>query len=165
MGRCLKLIGSLLVVMIGLMTAAQAADPIVGTWKLVSVQSRSLQGQTNATAFGEHPTGFATFTSQGRMSLIMADDNRKPLSVVDRVSAPIEERAQAFATCVAYAGRYTFTGDKVVFHVEASSIQNWVNTDLTRSVVFDKNLMSLKTMTTLKGGVLQTIETTWVRVD
>lgn len=165
MGRFVRCMGSLLIAIAGLITAAQAADGIVGTWRLVSVQSRSLQGQTNATAFGEHPTGFATFTSQGRMSLIMADDNRKPLSVVDRVAAPIEERAQAFATCVAYAGRYTFTGDKVVFHVEAASIQNWVNTDLTRSVVFDKDRMSLKTMTTLKGGVLQTIETTWVRVD
>lgn len=157
--------GSLLLVIFSQIAMARAAERIVGTWKLVSVQSVSLQGEKNSTAFGQHPTGFATFTPEGRMSLIMSDDNRKPLSVVDRVSAPLEERAQAFATCVAYAGRYTFTGDRVIFHVEAASIQNWVNTDLTRSVVFNGDHMSLKTMTTLKGGVLQTIETTWVRID
>jgi hypothetical protein len=118
----------------------------------------------NPIAFGKSPTGFATFTSDGRMTLIMADDGRKPLSIVDRVSAPVEERAQAFATFVAYAGRYTFTGDRVVFHIEAASIQNWVNTDLTRIVTFQADKVKLRTMTTLKGGVVQTIETTWQRV-
>jgi hypothetical protein len=144
---------------------AQSGPNLVGTWRLVSVKSTAVSGQMNPAAFGEHPTGFATFTSEGRMTLIMCDDARKPLSIVDRVSAPVEERAQAFATFVAYAGRYTFTGDKVVFHIEAASIQNWVNTDLTRLVTFQNDRVSLRTMTTLKGGVFQTIETTWQRVS
>ena len=144
---------------------AQSGPTLVGTWRLVSVKSTAVKGEVNPTAFGQHPTGFATFTSDGSLSLIMCDDARKALSVVDRVSAPVEERAQAFATFVAYAGRYTFTGDKVVFHIEAASIQNWVNTDLTRLVTFQNDQVSLRTMTTLKGGVLQTIETTWQRVN
>jgi hypothetical protein len=144
---------------------AQSSGSLVGTWRLVSVESKTLQGKVNPTAFGKNPTGFATFTAESRMTLIMSDDGRKPLSVLDRVSAPIAERAEAFATFVAYAGSYTFTGDKVVFHVQASSIQNWVNTDLTRSVTFKDGRVSLTTMTTQKGGVLQTIETTWERVN
>ena len=112
--------------------SAQSKENIVGTWKLVAVKSTSLKGDVNPTAFGNNPTGFATFTDKGRMTLIMCDDGRKPLSVVDRVSAPVAERAEAFATFVAYAGRYTMESDKVLFHIEASSIQNWVNTDLTR---------------------------------
>lgn len=143
---------------------AQSQNRLVGTWRLVSVESTSLNGAKNLTAFGPHPTGFATFTEDGRMSLIMSDDGRKPLSVVDRVSAPMPERAEAFATFVAYAGRYTVDHDTLVFHVEASSIQNWVNTDLTRALNFDNNRMSLKTPTTLKGGVLQTIETDWEKL-
>jgi hypothetical protein len=145
--------------------AQSKKESLVGTWKLVSVKSRTLRGELNPTAFGEHPTGFATFSANGRMTLIMCDDGRKPLSVVDRVAAPAEERAAAFATFVAYAGRYSFEGDKLVFHIEAASIQNWVNTDLTRAVNFDDNRLSLRTMTTLKGGVLQTIETTWERLN
>ena len=144
---------------------SQSQNKLVGTWKLVSVESTTLKGMKNATAFGLHPTGFATFTENGRISLIMSDDGRKPLSVVDRVSAPMPERAEAFATFVAYAGRYTVDHDKVIFHIEAASIQNWVNTDLTRVMTFEKNHLSLKTLTTLKGGVLQTIETDWEKLN
>jgi hypothetical protein len=118
----------------------------------------------NPAAFGQNPTGFATFTREGRLSLIMVNDGRKPLSILDRDAAPADERAQAFSTFVAYAGRYSFTGEKVVFHIEASSIQNWVNTDLTRTVTFHGEQVSLRTMTTMKGGVAQTIETTWQRL-
>src|SRR5580704_12066936 len=93
------------------LAGAQSKESLVGTWRLVSVTSTTIKGDVNPTAFGQHPAGFATFTPEGRMTLIMCDDGRKPLSVVDRVSAPAEERAQAFATFVAYAGSYTFTGD------------------------------------------------------
>lgn len=143
----------------------QRPSKLVGTWKLVSVESTTLKGLKNATAFGLHPTGFATFTENGRMTLIMSDDGRKPLSVVDRVSAPMPERAEAFATFVAYAGRYTVDHDTVIFHIEAASIQNWVNTDLTRAMTLEKDRLSLKTPTTLKGGVLQTIETDWEKLN
>jgi hypothetical protein len=144
---------------------AQSKDSLVGTWKLVAVKSTTLKGEVNPTAFGQNPTGFATFTDKGRMTLIMCDDGRKPLSVVDRVSAPAAERAQAFATFVAYAGRYSVEHDRVIFHIEAASIQNWVNTDLTRVATFEDNRMSLRTLTTLKGGVLQTIETDWEKLN
>jgi hypothetical protein len=144
---------------------AHSQNSLVGTWKLVSVESTTLKGEKNLTAFGIHPTGFATFTENGRMTLIMADDGRKPLSVVDRVSAPMPERAEAFATFVAYAGRYSVEHDKVIFHIEAASIENWVNTDLTRTMTFEDHRLSLKTPTTLKGGVLQTIETDWEKLN
>jgi hypothetical protein len=85
---------------------------------------------------------------------------------VDRVSAPLRERAEAFATCVAYAGTYIAKRDTVVFHIQAATIQNWVKTDLIRHVTWESdNRMSLTTMTTLKGGVLQHIETTWERLN
>jgi lipocalin-like protein len=56
-------------------------------------------------------------------------DGRKPLWVADRVSTPAEERAQAYSTFMAYVGRYTYTGDRVVHHVDVASVQTWVNTD------------------------------------
>jgi hypothetical protein len=92
----------------------QPKNQLVGTWKLLSATSTSLTGTVNHAAFGPHPSGFLTFTPGGRMSFIAADDQRRPLSVLDRVTAPAEERAEAFATIVAYAGSYTLTGDKVV---------------------------------------------------
>ncbi len=154
----------LVLVMSGI-SAAQASNTVVGTWKLLSAKSTSLKGDVDPYAFGKTPSGYMTFTAEGRMSLIMADDSRKPLSVLDRVAAPTEERAQAFATFVAYAGRYTLTGDHLVYHVEVSSIQNWVGTDLTRIIAFKGNQLSTRTLTTVKGGVQQVIELTWERVN
>ena len=61
------------------------------------------------------------------MTAIISNGGRKPLSVADRMTAPADERAQAFATFLAYAGRYTVAGDTVTHHIEAASIQNWVN--------------------------------------
>lgn len=46
------------------------------------------------------------------MSVIITTEGRKPLLVDDRLVAPATECADAFATMVAYADRYEFTGDK-----------------------------------------------------
>lgn len=62
------------------------------------------------------------------MMAIISHDGRKLLSVADRIAAPVEERAQAYSTFMAYAGSYTFTCDKMVHHIEVASLQNWVNT-------------------------------------
>jgi len=143
----------------------QSVHNMAGTWKLVAVKTTTLDGKVNPYAFGKNPKGFMNLTADGRMMLMMCDDGRKPLSVVDRVSAPEAERAEAFATFVAYAGRYTLTGDLLVFHLEIASIQNWVNGDQKRTLTFDGNRVTLRTLTTVKGGVQQHIETTWEKLD
>jgi hypothetical protein len=58
---------------------------------------------------------------------------RKPLSN-NVFTAPVEERAEAYVNSFSYAGTFTFNGDKVVHHIEASSFSNWVNTDLVRTI-------------------------------
>ncbi|HVB98337.1 MAG TPA: lipocalin-like domain-containing protein [Candidatus Dormibacteraeota bacterium] len=156
-----------LLMLIGFSTiaAAQSKKSIVGTWKLVAVKSTTLKGVVNPNAFGKGPTGFATFTRTGRVSIIMSNADRKLLSVPDRVAAPMKERARAFATCIAYAGTYTVKGDTVILHIQAATMQNWVNTNNYRHLQWDgPNRLSLTTRITLKGGVRQHIETTWVRV-
>ena len=78
------------------------------------------------------------------MIVTIAFGGRKPLSVNDPITAPVEERAQAFATFFAYAGRYTFTGDKVVHHVEVGSLENWVKTDQVRFVTLHGDRLTFK---------------------
>lgn len=142
---------------------AQSDNKLVGTWRLVSVSSSTDSGEKTTSAFGQRPKGFITYTREGRMSAIIANDGRKPLSR-DRIAAPPEERAEAFATFIAYAGRYTFTGDKVVHHVEVASIQNWVGTDLIRSVTLQGDRVTLRTPPTQLGGVIRSTELVWERV-
>ena len=104
----------------------------VGTWKLVSVTAATFKSDVNKVALGRNPSGLLTYTADGRMMEIISDDARKPLWIAGRVAAPTEERAKAYSTFMAYAGRYTFTCDKVVTHVEIALLQNWVNTEQTQ---------------------------------
>jgi len=151
----------------GLSTSAhgQCKDSVVGTWRLVSVTASTDQGEVDKAVLGPNPSGFLTYTADGRMMTIISDGGRKPLSVADRVAAPTEERAQAYATFMAYAGSYTFTCDKVVHHVEVASLQNWVNTDQTRFVRLQGNRLFVRNTPQLRGGVMITIQSTWQRLE
>lgn len=143
---------------------AQTKNKLVGTWKLVSVVSKTDQGEVNKTVYGEHPKGFITYGADGRMMVVITEDGRKPLSINDRVAAPIEERAQAFSTMTAYAGRYTFSGDKLVHHVEVASIPNWVGTDQSRTAKIQGDRLIISTPPLSRGLTMQTFELTWERL-
>lgn len=143
----------------------ETKESLVGTWKLISARDTTEKGDVKD-SYGRNPTGFLTYTADGRMIAIITADGRKPLSVPDYISAPAQERAEAFATLAAYAGRYTIVGDKVIHHVEAVWVENYVKTDLVRYIVrFEGNRMTLRTAPFLKGGVkLAHQELVWERL-
>lgn len=144
-------------------SVAQRADRLVGTWRLVSASASTATGIDDA-PFGAGPTGFLIYTPEGRMSAMISHGGRKPLSGTDRISAPAEERAEAFATFFSYGGRYSIDGDKVIHHVEISSVQNWVNTDLVRLIRFDGDRIKLRTPPLSVGGVTRTTELVFERI-
>jgi hypothetical protein len=130
----------------------------------VSVTSTTDKGDVNNAALGQNPSGLLTYTADGRMMAIISDDGRKPLSVADRVSAPADERAQAYSTFMAYAGRYTYTCDKVVHHIEVASLQNWVGSDQTRFVTLQGDRLIVRNTPQLRGAVIVTLESVWARL-
>ena len=103
------------------------------------------------------------YTDGGRMSVMIGYSGRRPLSK-DRVSAPAEERARAFASFFGYSGRYSFSCDRVVHHVAVASVPNWVNTDMLRTVKLTGNRLTLGTPPRQLGGVASTFELTWERL-
>ena len=82
-------------------TMNQHKDSVVGTWKLVSYWNVSATGEKSA-PYGEHPTGFITYTADGHMSAIISADGRKPMSTGDRFAAATDDRAAAFSSFLAY---------------------------------------------------------------
>jgi hypothetical protein len=145
---------------------AQSKADLVGTWKLISVTDTTDKGQVIKDAYGLNPTGFLTYTAEGRMMAIITNGGRKPLSVRDRVSAPVEERADAFSTMVAYAGRYTVDADKVIHHVEVAAMQNNVDTDLVRTIVkLEGKRVTLRTPSFLRAGQQINEELVWERMN
>jgi hypothetical protein len=139
-------------------------DNIVGTWKLVSVVSRTTSGGETVNAMGENPIGFLTYTSDGRMTATLAFGGRRKLSVADPAGIPDAERAEAFATFLAYAGGYTVGVDRITHHVEVSWLENWVGTDQTRFARLEGNLLTLSSPPTPMGGTQVVAELVWTRL-
>ena len=154
-----------ILITVATVTAAHAepSNALVGTWRLVSVSSTSEDGQRNSAPYGANPKGYITYTADGRMSAVVSYDNRMPLSG-DRGSSSVQERAEAFSTSFGYAGRYTYSGDKVTHHVEAATIENWIDTDLERTVKIESNRVTLRTPMRSLGGKMQSTELVWERI-
>jgi Lipocalin-like domain len=163
---------ALFVVAISPATFAQTSNSVpppaasmVGTWRMTAVYSWTEQDKDkiNKQAYGPHPGGLITYTPDGRMSVLEVYDNRRALSA-DREAAPAEERAEAFSTMVAYAGSYTFAGDKVVHHIEVAAAPG-PNRDQVRFVTFrDHDHISLRTPPVMRNGVAEIHEMFWERV-
>ncbi len=141
-------------------------NKLVGTWKLVSASSVMSSGEQSA-PYGTNPAGFLTYTEDGRVNALISYGGRKRLSVLSvggASQALLEEQAEAFRTFLAYAGRYTLSGDKVTHHIEVSSIQNYVDKDLIRSVRFEGDQIILVTPPTAVNGKIQVVELPWQRL-
>jgi len=136
-------------------------DKLVGTWKLIGASSTTSTGEKIENPYGNGPVGFLTYTAEGRISSVISYGGRKPLSIA---GGKVEEQAEAFKTFLAYAGRYTLSGDKLSHHIEVSSIQNYVSRDLVRTVKFNGDCMTLITPPTPVNGKVQTLELVWQRL-
>lgn len=126
-------------------SVAVAADSsVVGTWLLQSWVSTDAESGTVVNVFGEHPTGYLIYTGGGHMAVVLTADGREKLSG-DRYNTPVEERARAFSSSVAYSGTYEITSEGIMHHVKASSFQNWVGTDQFRYAEVVGDIMTVKT--------------------
>jgi hypothetical protein len=144
---------------------ANGNNKLVGTWKLVSASSMAAAGGHVEAPFGVSPVGFLTYTEDGRVSAMISHGGRKPLSTVAKPPALTEEQAEAFKTFFAYAGRYRLNGEQVIHSVEISSIENYVNKELVRSVKFQGDQVTLSTAPTLVNGKMQMVELVWQRLE
>ena len=59
-------------------STAQASDSVVGSWRSVSWVQEAVEGKAVQTVFGDNPVGVITYTSDGHMSVFVADPKRKP---------------------------------------------------------------------------------------
>jgi hypothetical protein len=141
--------------------ANRAAYQIVGSWQLIGASSTTSTGEKIETPYGIGPVGILTYTEDGRVSTVISYGGRKKLSMG---GGRVEEQAEAFKTFLAYAGRYTLSDGKVTHHIEVSSIQNYVDRDLIRTIKFEDDRITLTTPPTPVNGKIQSIELVWQRL-
>jgi Lipocalin-like domain len=105
-------------------------DKIVGTWKLVSYEVEVQASGQKSPVMGEEPTGYVTFTPEGRVFFVLTGEARK-------AAKTDQERAELLNTVIAYSGTYTVEGDKWTTDVDVAWNPEWVGTKQVRDFKLD----------------------------
>ena len=100
-----------------------------------------------------------------RFSVTISRRGRAGFAAGDLLSGSAEEQARAVQGFVAYAGRYSFHGDRVIHHVELSLFPNWVGTDQERWVELAGDRLTLSASPLLLAGKQQVPRLLWERAN
>jgi Lipocalin-like domain len=139
-------------------------EALVGAWQLLSWENRAADGQVTY-PMGANALGYLLYTGDGCFSVTISRAGRAGFTAGDLLGGTTEEQAQAMESFVAYAGRYSFHGDRVIHHVELSLFPNWVGSDQQRWVELSGDRLILSASPLLLAGQLQVPQLVWERVD
>jgi hypothetical protein len=140
-----------------------SSNPLVGTWRLISWENRSLDGEVSH-PLGQDASGYIAYNEDGYVFVAIMRSGRTPFAAGDLLSGTTAEKAAAAETYVSYCGRYEFHGDTVIHHVELSLFPNWVGVAQERLVTIDGNRLTLSTRPLLLEGRQQTAHLRWERL-
>jgi len=132
----------LTIVIGGVWSRAQAVDSVVGSWRLISWTEEETETKTVNAVFGNEPIGVLTYTSDGRMSLFLANPKRKPPAAPKASDA---EAADLYRTMITYGGSYSIDGNKVTHKVEFSWNQAWTGTAQQRFIELKGDQLTIRT--------------------
>ena len=105
------------------------ANPLVGSWRMVSWTEEEIDSKAVRDVFGDNPVGMLTYAADGHMSVFIADPRRKP-SVNPKPNDA--EAADLYRTMLAYTGTYSVDGNEVTHEIEFSWNQSWSGTSQQR---------------------------------
>ena len=146
------------------MDNVQARGALVGAWRLLSWENRAADGQITY-PMGADALGYLLYTADGRFSVTISRRGRAGFAAGDLLSGTTQEKARALEGFVAYAGRYSFYGDRIIHHVELSLFPNWVGSNQERSVLLAGDRLTLSASPLLLAGKQQIPRLIWERVD
>jgi hypothetical protein len=135
---------------------------LVGTWKLVSWEFRSADGEVSY-PMGRSASGFLIYTPDGFMSATIMNPERPPFMSPDMRKATVQEKGAAFETYVSYCGTYEHRDGMVVHHVRASLFPNWIGGDQERVIEWVEDRLQLSTPPMMIDGIQRTVHLLWER--
>lgn len=110
------------------------ASRLHGIWRLVSFLEQRADAAW-ADAFDARAHGSIAYWPNGRMQVVMGAGDRPRLRG-EWSAVPAQDKAACLERMVAYAGRYSVQGDRVLHHVDTCWIPNWEGRDLVRLMSF-----------------------------
>jgi len=111
---------------LALSSHAAERPALVGVWKLLSYQTEFQDGSPKRAMFGEHPTAYIIFTSEGRLMAVIEAEGRKTPSTDS-------DRAALLKSLIAYSGRYRIEGNQWITSVDTAWNPAWDGTDQVRT--------------------------------
>ncbi len=135
-----------------------------GTWELMAWYMEDADG-ARIYPFGEDPTGYIVYTTEGMVSVNMMQSDRPALGVPSDQARALKTLYangrgdevgpehlgllglyfQAAAGYLAYCGTFDVIGDTVVHHLDAALFPEWVGDDQVRQFVFEDDQLILCT--------------------
>ncbi len=141
----------------------RSANPLLGTWRLVSCETRAQDGAVDH-PLGRDAVGLLIYTDDGHMSVSIARAVRRPFADGDLLGGTGEEKAGAVETYISYCGRYERRAGSVVHHVEMSLFPNWTGRDQERRVELHGDRLTLEAPPFSIKGMEQRSVLVWERV-
>jgi hypothetical protein len=146
---------------------AQPAEPLVGAWKLVSIEEFDAEGnQVVPMDYGPEPIGMLMYAAAGNMSAQAMRRDRPKLASDDVHLADPEQAKAALTGYNAYFGTYTIDPAEgiVTHHVEGAMIPNWEGSQQRRKFTISGDTLVLEPPTFEAAGQQRTRRLTWERV-
>ncbi|MCW2539392.1 MAG: Lipocalin-like protein [Frankiales bacterium] len=97
---------------------------IEGTWQLLAWRRIDPDGGISF-PLGADAHGLLTYAPDGYMSVVLTAAGRPSIPGGDPLGGDTQNRAEAYSTCLAYAGTWERQGDTVVHRIEDSLFPNW----------------------------------------
>lgn len=116
---------------------------------------------------GDAPDGLLAYTAEGTMVAVMTVGERPRFATDDLSGGTPDEQAGAFATCIAYGGRFTVEGETITHCVETSLFPNWIGTEQRRGFALSDGGKTLTLMSPpiVLGGATRVQRLVWERID
>jgi len=127
------------------------SNPLFGTWKLKSLETRASDGSVSY-PWGKETLGYAIISPEGHFCVAIVSANRKRFSSQDMKGGSTEERANAADSYISYSGPCEIEKDEFRVKVEVSLFPNWIGTTQERNYKIEGKTLSVSTTPTLVNG-------------
>jgi len=139
-----------------------AKNSLVGTWRLISMDVRTGDGQVFY-PFGQDAVGHLVYTGDGYMSIAVMKADRPKVSSDDLRLGSTEQKAAAAETYASYCGKYEVRGKRVFHHIEVCLLPDWCGVTLKRGFEVQDDTLTLISLPYAAFGTEMTGYATWKR--
>ncbi len=132
----------------------------LGTWRLVSVETRKEGGEVYRRG---RRTGYLMYSGDGYMSVAFMKEGRPSFASGDIRGGTVEEKVAAVDGYTSYCGRFEVEGDRVLHHIEVSLFPNWIGETQARTYELKGDQLTLSTPLMPVGGIQLSTHLIWER--